>query len=89
MVACAVIGFMFTLAMAPFWLTAVRGIPMVTAMEYRELALKFYRWAAESETEEVRDTYLRLARGWTLAALGVNDLSASPYGHPIVTATRH
>jgi hypothetical protein len=47
---------------------------MVTATEYRDLALKFYRWAAEAETDEVRDTYLRLARGWTLAALGVNYL---------------
>lgn len=53
------------------------GIPMVTATEYRELALKFYRWAAEAETEEVRETYLRLAREWTLAALGANDLTAS------------
>ena len=65
------------------------GIPMVTATEYRDLALKFYRWAAEAETDEVRDTYLRLARGWTLAALGVNDLSVSPYKHSIATATRH
>jgi hypothetical protein len=62
---------------------------MVTATEYRELALRFYRWAAEAETEEIRDTYLRLARGWTLAALGINDLSAPPYEHSIVTATRH
>jgi len=58
---------------------------MVTAKEYRELAVEFYRWADEAETEEVRDTYLRLARGWTLAALGVN---ASTCGHPIVTTTR-
>ena len=58
---------------------------MVTAKEYRELAVEFYRWADEAETEEVRDTYLRLARGWTLAALGIN---ASTCGHPIVTTTR-
>jgi len=49
---------------------------MVTAKEYRGLALKFYRWAAEAETEEVRDTYLRLARGWTIAALNANCLPA-------------
>jgi hypothetical protein len=58
---------------------------MVTAKEYRELAEEFYRWADEAEAEEIRDTYLRLARGWTLAALGVN---ASTCGHPIVTTTR-
>ena len=61
---------------------------MVTATEYRELALKFYRWAAEAETEEVRETYLRLARKWTLAALGANDLSASSDVHSIVTTSR-
>jgi hypothetical protein len=44
---------------------------MVTAMEYRELAIKYYKWAAEAKTEEVRDTYLRLAYEWTLAALGL------------------
>jgi hypothetical protein len=60
---------------------------MVTAEEYRGLALKLYRWAAESETEEVRDTYLRLAREWTLAALGANDLPASSDGHSVVTTT--
>ena len=46
---------------------------MVTAMEYRELALKFLIDGPLSlKPEEARDTYLRLARGWTLAALGVN-----------------
>ena len=58
---------------------------MVTAKEYRELAVEFYRWADEAEAEDIRDTYLRLARGWTLAALGVN---ASTCGHPIVATTR-
>ena len=67
---------------------AVRGIPMVTATEYRELALKFYRWAAESEAEEVRETYLRLAREWTLAALSASDLSTSTFGHSLVVTTR-
>jgi hypothetical protein len=57
---------------------------MVTATEYRELAVKYYNWAGEAETEEVRDTYLRLAREWTLAALGANGLSASTL---IVTTT--
>jgi hypothetical protein len=61
---------------------------MVTAKEYRELAVEFYRWADEAEAEEIRDTYLRLAREWTLAALGVNSLPASPREHSIVTTTR-
>jgi hypothetical protein len=61
---------------------------MVTAKEYRELAVEFYRWADEAETKEVRDVYLRLARGWTLAALGANSLPDSIYGHSIVTTTR-
>ncbi len=61
---------------------------MVTAKEYRELAVEFYKWADEAETEEVRDTYLRLAREWTLAALGANCVSVSTGGHSIVTTTR-
>jgi len=61
---------------------------MVTAKEYRGLALKFYRWAAEAETEEVRDTYLRLARGWTIAALNPNCLPARACGYSIVSTTR-
>jgi hypothetical protein len=56
---------------------------MVTAKEYRGLALKFYRWAAEAETEEIRDTYLRLARGWTIAALNANCLPARTCGYSI------
>jgi hypothetical protein len=61
---------------------------MVTAKEYRELAVEFYKWADEAEIEEIRDTYLRLARGWTLAALGANGLPPSTCEHSIVTTTR-
>ncbi len=61
---------------------------MVTAKEYRELAVEFYKWADEAETEEVRDTYLRLAGKWTIAALSANCVSASACGHSIVTTTR-
>ena len=61
---------------------------MITAKEYRELAVEFYRWADEAEAEDIRDTYLRLAREWTLAALGANDSPASTSGHSIVTTTR-
>ena len=61
---------------------------MVTAKEYRDLAVEFYRWADEAEAEEIRDTYLRLAREWTLAALDANSLPASRYEHSIVTTTR-
>ena len=50
---------------------------MVTAKEYRELSAKYYRWADEAVTEEARDTYLRLAGQWTLAALTANSLFAS------------
>jgi hypothetical protein len=53
------------------------GVSVVTVAEYRELAVKYYNWADEAETEEARDIYLSLAREWTLAALGANGLSAS------------
>ena len=61
---------------------------MVTAKEYRESAFESYRWAAEAETEEVRDTYLRLARGRTIAALNANCLPARTCGYSIVSNTR-
>jgi hypothetical protein len=61
---------------------------MVTAKEYRELAVEFYKWADEAETEEVRETYLRLAGKWTIAALSANCLPAKFCEHSIVTATR-
>jgi hypothetical protein len=62
---------------------------MVTAKEYRELALEFYRWAEEAEADEVRDTYTRLADGWTIAALSVNCSRPTVCGHTLSTITRH
>jgi hypothetical protein len=61
---------------------------MVTAKEYRELAMEFYKWADEAETGEVRDTYLRLASKWTIAALSANCLTARTCEHSIATMTR-
>ena len=63
-------------------------MPMVTAKEYRELSVEFYKWADEAETEEVRDTYLRLAGRWTIAALSANCLPARTSEHSIVTTAR-
>jgi hypothetical protein len=62
---------------------------MVTAKEYRELALEFYRWAEQAEADEVRDTYTRLADAWTIAALSVNCSPPTTSGHTITTITRH
>jgi hypothetical protein len=62
---------------------------MTTAKEYRELALEFYRWAEEAETDEVRDTYARLADGWTIAALSANCLPPTSCRHTIGAITRH
>jgi hypothetical protein len=61
---------------------------MVTANEYRELALEFFRSADEAETEEMRDAFLKMARDWMTAALRSGGSSASTCGHPIVTTTR-
>jgi hypothetical protein len=62
---------------------------MVTAKDYRELSVQYYRWADEAEAEDVRDTYLRLADEWTVAALVANSSSASTYGVRTSTPTRH
>jgi hypothetical protein len=58
---------------------------MVTAQEYRELAVEFFRSADEAESEEMRDAFLQLAHDWTLAALRANDLPMSTTGHSIIT----
>ena len=44
---------------------------MTTAQEYRKFAEECLRWAAEADTEEDRNSFLELARDWTLAALRV------------------
>ena len=62
---------------------------MVTAKEYRELALEFYRCAEEAEAADVRDTYLRLADVWTVAALSVNCSLPATYRRAPSTITRH
>ena len=63
---------------------------MVTAKEYRELSVQYYKWADEAETNEVRNVYLRLAGEWTVAALVANSSSeASTSGIHMFTATRH
>jgi hypothetical protein len=60
---------------------------MVTAEEYQELAVEFFRSADEAETEEMQDAFLQLARNWMLAALRTNDLPASTRGCSIITTT--
>jgi hypothetical protein len=42
---------------------------MTTAQEYRKFAEECLLWATEAETEEFKDTFLQMARDWTLAAM--------------------
>jgi hypothetical protein len=42
---------------------------MTTADEYRRYALECLRWAEEAETDDQRQSFLSMARDWTLAAL--------------------
>ncbi len=44
---------------------------MTTAAEYREFAQECTRWAAEEESEEMRATFLVMAKQWMEAALRV------------------
>jgi hypothetical protein len=39
------------------------------AKEYREFAAECLRWATEVPAEEVRQSFLDMARDWTLAAM--------------------
>jgi hypothetical protein len=42
---------------------------MATADEFREYAQECIQWAEEAETDEQRQSFLDMARDWTLAAL--------------------
>ena len=59
---------------------------MTTASEFREYARECLAWADEAETDEQRQSFLNMARDWTLAALrlegrlGQND-SMQPFEH--------
>ncbi len=41
---------------------------MTTASEFREYARECLEWADAAETEEQRESYLDMAKHWTLAA---------------------
>jgi hypothetical protein len=60
---------------------------MVTAKDYQELAVEFFKSADEAETEEMRDAFLQLARNWMLAALRIDDLPASTGECPTIVTT--
>jgi hypothetical protein len=42
---------------------------MATAGEYREYAKECLKWATEADTDEFRQSFLDMARDWTLAAM--------------------
>jgi hypothetical protein len=47
---------------------------MGTADEYRQFANECLRWATEVETEDDRQSFLDMARDWTLAAMRLDGL---------------
>ena len=59
---------------------------MDAADEYRQFANECLRWATEVEAEDDRQTFLDMARDWTLAALRLegllipNKMAAEPPG---------
>jgi hypothetical protein len=44
---------------------------MTTADEYRQYAHECIQWAKEAETDDQRQSFLNMARDWTLAALRI------------------
>jgi hypothetical protein len=42
---------------------------MTTAKEYREFAMECLKWADEAEADNDRNSFLEMARDWTLAAI--------------------
>ena len=47
---------------------------MATADEFREYAKECLRWADEAETDDQRQSFLDMARDWTLAALHLDGM---------------
>jgi hypothetical protein len=45
------------------------GREMTTANEFRDYAKECLRWADQAETDDQRQSFLDMARDWTLAAL--------------------
>jgi hypothetical protein len=50
---------------------------MKTAAHYRALAEECIKWADEAYTNEVRESYLQLARIWLDTASRLSDISVS------------
>jgi hypothetical protein len=48
---------------------------MKTAAEYRAMAEECIKWAGEAYTDEVRESYLQLARIWLESASRLNGVS--------------
>jgi hypothetical protein len=63
---------------------------MATSREYRQFARQSTKWAAEANTDEVRNAFLSLAADWTLAAIYADRApkEASPTGKPSQLAPR-
>ena len=57
---------------------------MKTAAEYRAMAEECTKWASEAYTDEVRQSYLQLARIWLDAASALNGRSSAVPHEPTV-----
>jgi hypothetical protein len=53
---------------------------MKTAGEYRAMAEECFKWARETQTDEVRVSYLQLAQVWLDAASKLDGLPQIPTG---------
>ena len=51
---------------------------MTTASEFREYAKECLAWADEAETDSQRQSFLDMARDWTLAAMRLEGVLAPP-----------
>ena len=53
---------------------------MKTAAEYRAMAEECIKWAGEAYTDEVRESYLQLARIWLDTAGRLNSVATTDTG---------
>jgi hypothetical protein len=47
---------------------------MATPAQYRHFARECLKWATEADSDELRDSFLRMARDWEAAALAADGI---------------
>ena len=72
---CTAVAMPSTQVVSKILKLGVGGVFMKTAAEYRAMAEECIKWAGEAYTDEVRESYLQLARIWLDTASRLNGVT--------------